>query len=344
MSAALPGEWRVYAAVVPLAALGLWGAAFLQFYFVVGEPLVGRALIVPGVAGTLFGALIARVLVARNRERELHARLLRGTDLVERLNVDLEIRVVERSQQLAQAHAALMEAERQQLLGRMAGGLAHDFANLVSVIQLCSGSLREEIGDDLPDAARHALADLDAAAGNARNVCRELLTLARRQPAEPTEFDLQDLVTAQLPVLRRMLGANLRLTHGECTRGCPTQGRCRVRVNRTQMEQVLLNLTVNARDATPPGGECRIELCRAEHDVVLRVIDSGSGMEPEVVAHIFEPFYTTKGEGRGTGLGLSVVNEVVRQAGGSIAVDSKPGRGTVFEVRLPAIEGAPKAA
>ena len=245
----------------------------------------------------------------------------------------------------------LRQAQKMEAIGRLAGGIAHDFNNLLTTIrgytELAILRLKE------PGPAMDELEEILAAVDRAADLTRQLLTFSRRQALTPRVLALDQVITNAEQMLRRVIGEDIELV----TSIEPGLGE--VRADRGQMEQVLLNLVVNARDAMPNGGTLRIALAKVAvgapaHDVrhtavpepyvCLSVEDTGSGMDRETASHIFEPFFTTKAVGRGTGLGLAMVYGIVEQAGGMIDVDTEVGRGTTFRVYLPHATGgeAPK--
>jgi signal transduction histidine kinase len=237
--------------------------------------------------------------------------------------------------------AELIQTQKLESIGRLAGGIAHDFNNLISVIMGNAEILLEE---PQGRGGRREIEEIEAAAGRAGGLTRQLLAFSRRQVLEPRVLDLNHVITNLEDVLRRLVGEGVELD----TRLEP--GPATVMADEVQVEQVLMNLAVNARDAMPQGGHLTITTSRARLDelyagvdlllaagdyVRLTVTDTGLGMDAETRAHIFEPFFTTKAEGKGTGLGLATVYGIVKQSGGYIWVDSKPGRGTSFRVCLP---------
>jgi signal transduction histidine kinase/CheY-like chemotaxis protein len=237
----------------------------------------------------------------------------------------------------------LRQAQKMEAIGRLAGGVAHDFNNLLTVIKGYGELLVESLG---PDDRRHADAgEILKAADRASSLTRQLLAFSRRNTVAPRVLALEHVVSGIEQMLRRLIGEDVQLK----TSIAP--GIHRVMSDAGQIEQVLLNLAVNARDAMPNGGLLRLELANVTVEpgagpskltpgphVRLSVIDNGSGMTEETVAHIFEPFFTTKGEGVGTGLGLAMVYGVVNHAHGAIEVESEIGRGTAFHVYLPAAD------
>ncbi len=246
---------------------------------------------------------------------------------------------------LRQAEQRLRQVLKMEAIGRLAGGVAHDFNNLLTAILGYCELLQAKI-----PAHAEERSDLDAiqkAGDRAAALTRQLLAFSRQQVLEPRVSDFNDIVCNVEKLLRRMLGADIELV----TELDPSIGH--VRVDPGQMEQVLVNLAVNARDAMPSGGQLSVRtcarvftepcwICGAElHPgcyMVITVTDTGTGMPPEVTRQIFEPFFSTKGEGQGTGLGLSTVYGIIKQSNGFIFVDSEPGRGTTFEIYLPCVD------
>lgn len=242
----------------------------------------------------------------------------------------------------------LLQSQKMDAVGRLAGGIAHDFNNLLTAITGYTALLLEDLGPR--DPRRPDLEEIDAAADRAKALVDQLLSFSRRKVVQPGTLDLNEVVTSMESLLRRLLPADIDLR----TELAP--GRPAVRADRSQLEQVVLNLVVNARDAMPDGGRLVVATRRTDppedrhEEVVLSVTDDGVGMDAETRQQIFEPFFTTKTRGRGTGLGLSTVYGIVTQAGGRIAVESAPGRGSAFHVHLPASRraavaraGAPRA-
>jgi two-component system cell cycle sensor histidine kinase/response regulator CckA len=240
-------------------------------------------------------------------------------------------------------------AQRMETVGRLAGGIAHDFNNLLTVIL---SSARLLIEAPRSENEREDLAQLEAAAERAAELTRQLLAFARRQVVEPETVDLNSLAANLEPMLRRIIGAEIDLA----TFPGPQLGA--VLADPGQVEQVLINLAVNARDAMERGGRLTIETANATLDeayasrhpevlagdyVMVSVSDTGIGMDRETMTHIFEPFFTTKEPGKGTGLGLATCYGIVRQAGGFIWVYSEPGKGTTFKVYFARRAASPTA-
>ncbi len=233
----------------------------------------------------------------------------------------------------------LAQTSRMEALGRLAGGVAHDFNNLLTIIsgygQLLIEGLAPSAGATMPVSRLTSYADeVLNSARRAASLTSQLLAFSRRQNVEPDAFDLRGLVLRLEQLLGRMLGEDIELTVHCDPEPCP------VRADVHQMEQALINLAVNARDALPLGGTLGIECRRVESPpgVLLEVRDDGIGMDETTREHLFEPFFTSKPAGKGTGLGLSTVYGVISQAAGTIDVESAPGEGTIFRIRLPLVE------
>jgi PAS domain S-box-containing protein len=249
-----------------------------------------------------------------------------------------------------QLETQLQQARRMEAIGRLAGGIAHDFNNLLTIIKGYT-----ELALRRPRISPELQADVERiedASERASTLVRQLLAFSRRQALQPKLLDLNSIVIGLDKLLRRLMDEDVRFT--------TVTGKDigTIKADPAQMEQVIMNLVVNARDAMPKGGRLTIETANVELDevyasdhvtvkpgryVMLAVSDTGMGMSRETVAHIFEPFYTTKESGRGTGLGLSTVYGIVKQSGGYVWVYSELGRGSSFKVYLPRVEQAPEA-
>jgi PAS domain S-box-containing protein len=221
----------------------------------------------------------------------------------------------------------IRQAQKMEAVGQLAGGIAHDFNNLLTVI---GGNVMLITSGELSPEAREYAAEIAGAAERAGAMTRQLLTFSRKQELKLEAVDLNDVVENVLQLLRRLLGAAVEIEL-DLQRVLPD-----VIADAGQLEQVLINLAVNARDAMPDGGRLTLATAVDGNAIVVRVADTGTGMDAATCERIFEPFFTTKDAGEGTGLGLSTVYGIVRQSGGQIRVDSAPGEGTTFTVSLPA--------
>jgi PAS domain S-box-containing protein len=248
-----------------------------------------------------------------------------------------------------QAEEQARQSQKLETVARLAGGVAHDFNNLLTAILSGADALIGRLGDG--DALREEAEEIQAAARRAATLTRQLLLFSRREKVNPAVLDVNEIVTGMGRMLGRLIGEDVELVvHAG-------EGLRRVKADPGAIEQVVVNLAVNSRDAMQRGGRLTLETANrvlgaeeaAHHPgaapgphVVLSVSDTGTGIEPSVLPHVFEPFFTTKEAGKGTGLGLSTVNGIVRQVGGHIRVDSAVGKGTTFEIWLPASDDAPE--
>ena len=247
---------------------------------------------------------------------------------------------------ISQREEQLQQAQKMETVGRLAGGIAHDFNNLLTIITGYSQLLLSRLaGDD--EASRVDVEEIKNAAVCAAALTQQLLAFSRSQVMMPKVLSLNTIVDTVDAMLQRLIGEDIHLV----TVLEPTLGH--VRADPGQMEQVIVNLAVNARDAMPRGGRLTIETGNVEMSkpyhrgdaglmlgryVMLGVSDTGCGMDAETQARIFEPFFTTKGPGKGTGLGLSTAYGIVKQSGGYITVYSEPGRGTTVKIYLPTVD------
>jgi two-component system cell cycle sensor histidine kinase/response regulator CckA len=257
--------------------------------------------------------------------------MIEGTllDITERKNLEEQLR----------------QAQRIEAVGRLAGGVAHDFNNLLTAILGYSDIVLEQLPSG--DRLRHYVGEIKKAGERAASLTRQLLAFSRQQVLAPLVLDLNAVVADMEKMLRRLIGEDIELVT------VLGHDLARVKADPSQLEQVIMNLAVNARDAMPEGGRLSLATANFLVDeayaqrhvglkpgpyVTLTVTDTGCGMDAETLSRIFEPFFTTKEKGKGTGLGLSTVYGVVKQSGGYIEVESEPGRGTAFRVYLPQVE------
>ncbi len=261
------------------------------------------------------------------------------TDLTERKRAEEDQRTLE---------LQFRTAQKMEAVGRLAGGVAHDFNNLLAVILAYGGFARDALSEGNP--TRGDVEQILGAGRRAASLTRQLLAFSRKQVLEPMVLDLNRVAADLQKMLNRLIGEDIRLVQLLA----PDIGR--VRADPGQLEQVIMNLVVNARDAMPDGGRLTIETANVEieeayagrHEAVppgsyvqLAISDTGCGMDERTMEKLFEPFFTTKEKGKGTGLGLSTVYGIVKQSGGKIAVHSEPGKGTTFNVYLPRVHDEP---
>jgi len=340
-----------------------WGVAVSAILLVVTTPVLlvvtdgataGRYLAMITATSAIAIALI--VLRARNlrelaqftaldrRQRQalddaladLDAKVAQRTAELQTANALLQTQMEERARAEREARELaeqLLHAQRLESLGRLAGGIAHDFNNLLTVID---GNLHLTL-EDLPDGAnREPLEDAIGASERATLLTKQLLAFGRKQVIERVSFDAGKRVEDVSRMLQRVLGERIELHITALERDLW------VNADPNQLEQVLMNLTANARDAMPDGGTCTIAVGRVLHagvpSIRMRVRDSGIGMDESIKRRVFEPFFTTKKSGEGTGLGLATAYGVIQQHGGSITIESSPGEGTVVDVILPAAD------
>ncbi len=239
--------------------------------------------------------------------------------------------------------AQLQQAQKMEAVGRLAGGIAHDFNNMLTAVKAYSEFLLEDL--DHADARRTDVQEIAKAADRAASLTRQLLAFSRKQVLQPRPLDLNEVVEGMEKMLSRLIGEDLHIV----TRLDPDLKL--VEADPSQIEQVIMNLAVNARDAMPDGGVLTIETRNVLLDHVdpawgiepgahatLAITDTGVGMDAQIRAQIFEPFFTTKPVGKGTGLGLSTVYGIIKQSGGHVSVYSEPGQGSTFKVYLPHVE------
>ena len=313
-----------------------------------------QTLLILGVGAVGLGAMIV-FLLSRQITRPLElladgARHLARDDFDFRLQVNGQDEVAELGRSfdqmrtsLKQSREVMLRSARLEAVGRLAGGVAHDFNNLVMIIKGYSDILLSSASDE----SKPMLEEIKRAGERATGLTRQLLAFSRKQVLEPQIVDANQSVQNMVKMLRVLIGEDVELVT-KLSGDAP-----RLQVDPGQLEQVIMNLAVNARDAMPNGGKLIIESQRCQLDesyvtgrsevvpgtyVMLAVTDSGMGMTREIQEHIFEPFFTTKDPGKGTGLGLATVYGIVKQSRGHISVYSEVGQGTTFKVYLPAVE------
>ncbi|MBI4552055.1 MAG: response regulator [Candidatus Latescibacteria bacterium] len=263
-------------------------------------------------------------------------------ELAERARAEEQLKA-----ECAQLEAQLLQAQKMEIVGQLASGAAHDFNNLLMVILGYADLLLLRLDASSP--MRKSLEEIKRASNRAAALTRQLLTFSRKQVLHPQVLDLNTVMTDIDKMLRRLIDEQITLIT------VPDSALDRVKADPGQIEQVIMNLVVNARDAMPEGGVLTIETANVELDqeyarwhanvqpgpyVMLAVSDTGCGMDEATQARIFEPFFTTKEPGKGTGLGLSTVASIIKQSGGCVWVYSEVGRGTTFKIYLPRVEEA----
>jgi signal transduction histidine kinase/CheY-like chemotaxis protein len=281
----------------------------------------------------ILGGLLALVLLAAVWVAALRRRVYIQTALLRK-----------QMEQREALEARLRQSQKLESVGRLAGGIAHDFNNLLTVINGYANLLINDLAGN--QHALESVKEVRNAGEKAAQLTRQLLAFSRKQILQPVVLDMNTLVADLGAMLRRLIGEDIELITNLAT--APS----RVMVDSGQLTQVLMNLTVNARDAMPKGGKLTVEIQNVELDakavefhadalpgpyVLLAVSDTGTGMDEETRAHLFEPFFTTKDVGKGTGLGLATIFGIVKQSGGHIWVDTEPGRGTTFKIHLPRV-------
>ncbi len=268
------------------------------------------------------------------------ARLVLAVDVTQRRQAE---------QALIESEERLRQSQKMEAVGQLAGGVAHDFNNLLMVITGYSDQILSRLPAD--DPLRRKVEQIRKAGDRAASLTRQLLAFSRKQVIEPKVLDLNAVVAGIEKMLRRLIGEHIDIVM------LPGRELGRVRADPGQIEQVIMNLVVNARDAMPHGGRLGLETANVEVEpggarahggadqgryVVLTVADNGVGMSRETLSRAFEPFFTTKEQGKGTGLGLATVYGIVKQSGGHIAVESEAGQGTTFRIYLPRVDVEPE--
>jgi two-component system cell cycle sensor histidine kinase/response regulator CckA len=293
------------------------------------------------VSGTIGEETAVAVMKAGAHDYLMKQNLTRLAPAVER-----ELREAQGRRERKQVEAQLRQAQKMEAIGRLAGGVAHDFNNMLGAMIGHCDLLLHQIGDN--ETVRGSLQEVMKAGERAATLTRQLLLFSRKEVLTPQVLDLNEAIASMEKMLGRLIGEDVEVV----TVLDPRLGR--VMADPGHLDQVLMNLAVNARDAMPEGGKLTVETKNVELDavyghrhsgmqpgpyVLLAVSDTGCGMDAETQSHIFEPFFTTKEPDRGTGLGLATVYGIVQQCGGHIEVESEPGRGATFRIYLPRIEG-----
>lgn len=286
---------------------------------------------------------VTAILRDVNERRSAEAARQAAADALAQLNATLEQRVVERSTQLIEAEERLRQSAKMEAVGQLTGGIAHDFNNLLQGIVGALDRVKKRISDGRIGDVDRFIDGAMTSAHRAAALTHRLLAFSRRQPVDPRPVDVNDLIASVEELLRRSIGENIALEVISCA------DIWLVRCDSNQLENALLNLAINARDAMPGGGTLTIstgnislndrealkhELTAGEY-VFIRVSDTGVGMPPDVRARAFDPFYTTKPIGQGTGLGLSMIYGYIRQSDGSVSIQSELGKGTTIDILLP---------
>ncbi|MBX3020670.1 MAG: PAS domain S-box protein [Bdellovibrionales bacterium] len=266
---------------------------------------------------------------------------------LERKNVDLEAQIEERMRELTHSEAQVQQLQKMDAIGRLAGGIAHDFNNMLGAIALYCDLLADSNGR--ADLVQRAVQDIRLVGTRAAALTRQLLIFSRKQIVQAETIELNPLIQHMEKMLTRLIGENIKIKMKLAPRLHP------IAIDPSQMEQVILNLVVNAKDALPKGGTITLETSNVYldekftskhlsvekgHYVLITASDDGTGMPPEIIDKIFEPFFTTKPPGKGTGLGLSTTYGIIKQGRGTIWVYSELGRGTTFKIYLPVVESA----
>ena len=312
---------------VPLLRNGRWQAGFFINH---GQPrawLPGEIALVEQVAESTWDAVVRARAAARSRE-------------------ELEQAVALRTRDLMQAEEQLRQAQKMEAIGQLTGGIAHDFNNMLAVVLGALNLLQRRLARGDTDVSMFIDGAIDGAK-RAANLTQRLLAFSRQQPLNPEPFDANRLVSNMTELLSRTLGEQIQVET------VLTGGIWKARADPSQLENTILNLAVNARDAMEGGGRLTIETANADVDAALAgehglaagqyvqiaVTDTGAGMTADVLAKAFDPFFTTKGVGKGTGLGLSQVFGFVRQSGGLVRIYSEPGVGTTVKLYLPRFVG-----
>ena len=322
---------------IAISDFGFHNFGALAALRIIQEKGVDLPLIV--ISGRVKDSEIVAVLKAGAADHLTRSNLMRLNAAVER-----EIRTARMRRERIRLEEQFRQAQKMEAVGRLAGGVAHDFNNLLTVITGYSDLLLS--GRDLPESQRTALHEIRRSAERGGALTHQLLAFSRRQPLEARSVHLNELLMQIEKMLRRLIGEDIDLIT------IPAASRDTVEADPGRLEQVIMNLVVNARDAMPNGGKLTLETGTARLDqnfsaqqlgvqpgqyVTISITDTGVGMDSETQSHLFEPFFTTKNPGRGTGLGLATAYGIIRQSGGAIAFLSEVGRGTTARIYLPLV-------
>ncbi len=334
---ALGGNWDI---AISDFAVGDFGA--LEALRTIQDKGLDLPLIV--VSGKIKDSEVLSALKAGAADHMTRSNLMRLNAAVER-----EMRAAKARRDRSRLEEQFRQAQKMEAVGRLAGGVAHDFNNLLTVITGYSDLLLTS--RDLLDPQRTALEEIRRSAERGGALTHQLLAFSRRQPMASRSVHLNDLVIQIERMLRRLIGEDIELVT------IPAAAQDTVTADPGRLEQVIMNLVVNARDAMPNGGKLTIETgtiqlsesFSAKHlgvpagpHVTVSITDTGTGMDEETQSHLFEPFFTTKGPGRGTGLGLATAYGIIRQSGGAIGMFSQLGTGTTARIYLPLVEDKPQ--
>ena len=321
--------------------MGDFGA--LEALRVIQANVIDLPLIV--VSGRIQQADILAALKAGAADHLTRSNLMRLNAAVER-----ELHAAKLRRERARLEEQFRQAQKMEAVGRLAGGVAHDFNNLLTVITGYSDLLLAS--RDLNDPQRAALEEIRRSAERGGQLTHQLLAFSRRQPLEPRIVRVNELILQMEKMLRRLIGEDLELIT------IPAASRDAVEADASRLEQVIMNLVVNARDAMPDGGTLTLETGTVQlsesysarqlgiqpgQHVTISISDTGVGMDEDTQSHLFEPFFTTKNPGRGTGLGLATAYGIIRQSGGAIGIISELGKGTTARIYLPVAEAKAEA-
>ncbi|MCW5579861.1 MAG: hypothetical protein KIS72_00745 [Luteimonas sp.] len=310
-----PGVWVTMACYLPILSVGVW----VDSKEAAGGP--GPGLAISALAQPLMASLIVALILDR---------LIAEVDRGDRLTRDLAsvcARLEDEIRDHRRSHAQLVHSQRVDALGRLASGVAHDFNNLLSVMGGYVHHAQRAGGDN--DEVRGYLQDMKAVTQRGQQLTSKLLTLVHSDEFSVETFDADEVVEQLLPLMYKMFAPGVEVEVEPA--GAPAP----VRLDRAGFEAVLLNMAKNASDALGDNGAFRLHTLVADGEVHLHVEDTGHGMSADTAARAFEPFFSTKPRGQGTGIGLATAYRVVTEAGGRIDVDSAPGKGTRFSIHLP---------